>query len=1275
MSSSVRSGTFRSLLRSADLRRVLPGLMFSALLSNLLALALPLAILQILDRVVKNQAMATLVFIAIGVTVALLLGELLHTLNGAVTSWLGARFEHRTMLDIMARLFKVPMRRYAQDEPGAYAEKLQSTSRVAEFYSGQALLVMFDLPFTLLFLLLIYLIGNWIVLVPVALLILFSILVLLYGRSIGNQMQDRHISDDRRFSFLYEVLSGIHSVKTMMMERSMERRYERLKEANAGQGEKLAHSNNLANGLGILFSQAMIACVVFAGSIAVIDGEITPGSLAACMMLSVRSMAPLRRALSVWVRYQGFLAANQRLGDLKSLPVSDSDDKPEMPPVRQSIELKDIYLAYTQDQPLFSGLSLNIKAGECVAIRGESGSGKSSLLSLLSGMEVPDQGEVSIDGVPLDHYSAESVNHRIALLPQTGTVVTGTILENLTMFDASLNARAIEVSQSLGLDRFVAGMKLGYETPLGENNQAGFPEGVRQLLTIARALVQDPQVILFDEANISLDMDADRVLREYLEQRKGEVTLILVTHRPSLVKLADRTYTLKDGTLIQGEPGRYLQQDESDTGSSRPQTVHGAERIITERFQQDTDLSNCLYPLLHQLGWDGWERDLAESLPHMDPQLDLSGFVSVMSNFDYQPRHLGYLNETPDSRLFPCLFLPSDGGARVLLERLKDGRLRLFNGETNSEEVVNIHKGDGDYYVFTKIQPQAGGLRPGSWIREQIWRFRKHLLLILLITFFTTLLALAPPLFVMSVYDWVLPAEDIEIGLYLLAGVGLAILLSGILTYLRSQMLSYIAGRFEYILGVTVFQRIINLPAASIEGVPVSRQVGRIRNLERLRDFFLGPMASLAFDLPAVLVIVIALALINPWILIVLLISALCFIALGFIMQGMHGRHTELAEQESAKRWEFINETLNAMPIIRASGAESNWMSRLREMSGKASVSSFKEHYFQMRYAYYAQLLGSLTGLTSMIVSAVLASKGMITSGVLIASLIMTWRLVGPILNVFLAATSLPQLKNNIRQLENLMRLNREQDGGVRQVIRPDIRGNISFGRVSFRYANDADPVLLGISLNVPAKHMVAITGPDGAGKSTLLKMVLRVYTPQAGTIRMDDIDIRQMSTADLRTQISYMPQNFQVFYGTVSQNLRLVHPAATDEELHWAADMAGLLDDVNAMPEGFETRISNSRSAQLPNGFRQRLNLARAILKPASVVLMDEPGTGMDQAGDAALVRCLNWLRGRATVIIVTPRPGHLRLADHVVYLQKGSIAAMGPFEKIEEKVMKGLG
>jgi ABC-type bacteriocin/lantibiotic exporter with double-glycine peptidase domain len=304
----------------------------------------------------------------------------------------------------------------------------------------------------------------------------------------------------------------------------------------------------------------------------------------------------------------------------------------------------------------------------------------------------------------------------------------------------------------------------------------------------------------------------------------------------------------------------------------------------------------------------------------------------------------------------------------------------------------------------------------------------------------------------------------------------------------------------------------------------------------------------------------------------------------------------------------------------------------------------------------------------------VLVIYGGITGGAIIATMMMVWRLTGPMQSIFLAVTALMRTRGTVRQIENLMKLQGEGEGGVNQSIMPEMSGIISFSRVSFRYANDADPALLGVTFTVRPGQMVVVTGPSGSGKSSLLKLINRVFIPQAGTIRLDNSDIRQLLASDLRSRISYMPQNCEIFYGSVMQNIRLVHPSATDAEVHWALEMAGVSEYIRLLPEGVDTRISNSRSEQLPRGFRQSLSLARVLLKPAPVVLMDEPGAGMDEVGERALIRCIEWLRGKSTIIVVSHRPAHMRLADAVVYLDHGSVSAMGTFEQIKDQVMSGL-
>jgi ATP-binding cassette subfamily B protein len=1276
---------FLSIIRSPDLRRVMPYLALASLLLNILGLALPMAMLQVYDRIIANQSLTTLGLLIGGVVCAMALEEILKYLRGAITGWLGARFEQRTSVEAVRRLSRTPLRDFMKDEPGNHAERVTASAQVGDFFSGQAILVIFDLPFVTVYLTLIALIGGWMALVPAILLIVFVGIVIKTGAWMRTQVQQRNIQDERRYSFLAETLRGIHSVKMLSMEALMHRRYERLQETNAERGAVLAHGGSMAASLGTLFTQVMIVGVVGVGAIVVVNGDMTPGGMAACVMLSVRSLNPLRRSLAVWLRYQAFVTAYGRLNEVLGLPCVEDDHLPDLPPVRQGISLNHVTVDFSRDgsNPLFRDMSLSVKAGECIGICGDSGSGKSSLLSLIAGAFPPDQGAVLIDGRPLSDYRAASIHEEIALLPQKGSVVSGSIMDNMTMGDPRFAEAALDLARRLGIDQVVAGLRLGYETSVGDGVAETLPAGVRQRLAIIRALARDPSVILFDEANIALDLQSDKRLKDFLEEEKGKRTIILVTPRPSLLNLADRVFTLKGASLVEGRPAFNPQnqdQGKAVTVAQRPSDEAWKPVDSIHHFDEVSDLAVCLAPLLSAIDWKGRPRDLAESLPHLMRHLDLSGLRGVLANLGYVSEGFPAVLGNLDDRLTPCLFVPPNDKAKVVLSNdVSRHRVTMF--DSDRLEMVTIEAGDplqtleGTAYVFREEDEDVRADTRRNWTRRLIGRFRRHIAIVFVLTILSTILTLAPPVFVMSIYDRVLPTGDLMMEALLVVGVLLAIAMDFSLRQLKSRLLAFMAGRAEYILGNTVFQRILDLPSSASENASVGEQISRIKGFESLRDVFLGPLALLVFDLPATIILFIAIALINPWAVLVMVMGALSFGVLAFLSRSRQEEAVNKASALSGKRWEMLTETLNNMRTLRGVGAAGVWLERYRELTGKAVVAAFRSQQVGDRVASGAQLVGSLTAIAALTVSVIGAIEGWVTTGAVVATMMIVWRLTGPMQNIFMASSTVVRVISSLQQIERLMRLPVERGTGTRQTSRPETLGTVAFSRVSFRYSNDADPALLGVTFTVPSGKVVAVAGPNGSGKSTLLKLIVRAFTPQAGVIKLDNVDIRQLTTADLRAQVSYMPQNCELFYGTVAQNLRLSHPTATDEELRWAATIAGLIDDIEALPESFQTRISESRSEQLPHGFRQRLSLARTLLKSAPVVLLDEPGNGLDDEGERALVRCIDWLRGRSTVFIVSHRPSHMRLADAVIYLEAGNLRALGPFDDVRDKVMAGMG
>lgn len=1260
------------IFRSPDLRKVSSLLAVAALFYNILGLLLPMAILQIMDRVVINQSLETLALLVAGVVVGLVIEELLREVNGLITSWLGARFEHNASVEALNKLMHVPMQRLQQEEPGVHIERVASASKVAEFYSGQALLVLLDLPFVLVFLGMIYIIGGWVVLVPVVLLVVFVYVIIRFGAWLRTLVERHHIVNDRRHNYLVEIFSGIQAIKTMAMEAQMERRHERLQAGTAEMNENMANSSAMAVALGTSFVQVMTVSIVFACAIGVLRGQMTPGGVAACMMLSVRSLQPLRRGLSVWMRYQGFVVAKKRLQEIKDMS-HDHHGKPELPQVQELIELKQVRLDRKDGAPILNDISLSIQAGECLLIKGGSGSGKSSLLSIIGGVMEADSGDVLVDGRSLTEFSADSIQREIGLLPQKGALITGTILENMTMFDKKLNAAALDIASQLGLDEVVSGMKLGYETALGEGNAETLPSGVLQIISIIRILVRNPSVILFDEANLSLDMAGDKRLLDYISQLKGVCTIVLITPRPSWFTLADRVLNIAEGRIVDsaGETQKSASVAAGVTYSARPPHVADYSDLIYRQFEEVSDLASCLLPLLRAIGWQENERELMEAMPHAESSMDLSGLCSTMEHLGLLSRSFISSLEKIDQRLMPCLLVPVNDSAKVVLERLPDGQLRCFDGEIGSETVIAPNSVKSEFYVFRERELLDMGTRYEiKFFGDLLRRFRKHIFLAFWFTVANTVFALAPPLFVKSIYDRVLPTGDITMASYLAIGVFMSLVLDFQVRHLKGRLIAHLGGRIDYLIGTNVFRRVINLPSSSTGNVSVSRQVGRLRNFDSLRNFFTGPLAIIAFEMPANIVMVVAISIINPWALLVILISIMCYGLLALGTRNLSQRAITRSSRAVSERAEFLDETITQMRTIRSAGCRDIWVERYRALSGKASMSAFRENQLHARISGAAQMMSTLTGFSVLALSAVHAVNGSLSAGSMVATVMLVWRLTGPMQNFFVAVISMSKIRTSMQQIENLMRLPTESDSGVQQTIRPESQGAISFSRVSMRYLNDSDPALLGVTFSVAPGQVVVITGPNGSGKSSILRLLTRSYLPQAGTVRLDNIDIRQLTPADLRARISYMPQNCDIFYGTVMQNLRLVYPAATNDEIVWAADMAGMLDDIAAMPNGFQTRISNSQSNQLPIGFRQRLALARAVLKPAPIVILDEPGNGMDDAGEVALARCIEWLRGRSTLLMVSHRPAHMRMADVTIVMEDGSIALMGPFDSIKDKI-----
>jgi ATP-binding cassette subfamily C protein LapB len=518
---------------------------------NLLLLAFPLVVLQVYDRILPNQALGTLLLLMLGVIVALVLDAVLKTARAYVAGWAGAHFEHQVGLKSLEYLLSANADKFEEDPAGKHLDRMAGVDMVRDFYSSQASLVIVDLPFIIVFIAVLAYISGTLALVPVFLLVIFGAVALKIGARLKIALAERSIWDDRRYSFVIEVLTGIHTVKSCAMEKLIERRYEKLMTQASDSGLRVAYLSGLAQNVGSSFAQITMVAVVGAGSLYVVNGAISMGALAACMLLSGRTVQPVLRALAVWARFQAIRIAEVGLDELQTY----KDTQTRISPLNENLEeikIRNLYYRYGPNSPyVLRGINLDVKPGEVVGIRGGNGSGKTSLLRLIMGSMAPTKGTVFYNNHNTRRTELRHFQDQIAYLPQKPVLLEGTVLENITMFRGEeYYDEALEIAERLGLDKVFQRYPDGFDTIIGASTHSSIPNGVGQRITIARALLGNPKFILFDEANSALDGPGDARIRGVMQYYKPKTGIIIITYRPSLLAIADRRYELKSGALL-----------------------------------------------------------------------------------------------------------------------------------------------------------------------------------------------------------------------------------------------------------------------------------------------------------------------------------------------------------------------------------------------------------------------------------------------------------------------------------------------------------------------------------------------------------------------------------------------------------------------------------------------------------------------------------------------------------------------------------------------------
>ncbi|WP_319467344.1 ATP-binding cassette domain-containing protein [uncultured Pseudodesulfovibrio sp.] len=689
--------------------------------------------------------------------------------------------------------------------------------------------------------------------------------------------------------------------------------------------------------------------------------------------------------------------------------------------------------------------------------------------------------------------------------------------------------------------------------------------------------------------------------------------------------------------------------------------------IEAQAFTLPGGLGPCIPPLLDALGWRGSDVHLAEAMPHLSDSLDLSDLLNVMANLKFGSRSTATRFNVLDPRMLPCLFMEDSGHAMALIKG--DGKTVLaFDLDTKSYKAIEPDSRQGTAFFFAQVDSRGHSLhrKQSEWFRKVINRFAKPLRQGFLISFLLSVLALTLPLFVMTIYDQ-MPFFDNNTTLaYIVVGVLVFILSDFGLRLIRSGILSFIGARLGNIVGNEVFRRILYLPPAHTESASIGSQAARIKDFDTVRDFFSGQAFVALLEIPFIVMLVFAMWLLGGSVVFVPVVAIVLFGVLAAIYLPLVKRANDQVAKSGAARQELVMEMLTKIRAIKQTSTPVMWENRYRLLSAECAANSYRSSQLASQINMLTNTLIMGAGVSTMAISVTNVLAKEMSMGALVACMILVWRVLAPLRSGFVVMLQVERINKSVRQVDRLMNLDIEQHTESLLTLNRDLRGDVEFSQVSIRYMNDAHPALLGVSFSVSHGEILAIAGHDGAGKSTILKLIMGLYRPQAGRIALDNTSLRQMDPLSLRRSIGYAPQTPQFFYGTIAQNLRLTNPVAFDDELEDACLRAGVLDEVEALPNGFNTRIGDYQMKLMPITFLRKLNLARTLVCAPSLLLLDETVERPGFEERETFIDMLDEMRGNTTTIAVTNHSGYLEAADKILWLEKGRVRMFGPSAEV---------
>jgi len=715
------------------------------------------------------------------------------------------------------------------------------------------------------------------------------------------------------------------------------------------------------------------------------------------------------------------------------------------------------------------------------------------------------------------------------------------------------------------------------------------------------------------------------------------------------------------------------------TSAQQPGLVEG----LREDLLHHDPLLACLVELTRLHGRPSTRAALSAGLPLAGGGLTPSLFARAAARAGLSSRIVRRQLADIDSVLLPVILLLKGDEACVLLGWDEGGETaRLLFPETGQGEVLLGRAALSERYLgiavfarprfsFDARTPEVGQVAERHWfwgaLFEQAGLYRDVLGAALLVNIF----ALVMPLFVMNVYDRVVPNNATDTLWMLALGVLLVIGMDYMLRLLRGRFIDLASARIDVKLSALIMERVLGM---RLEARPASvgSFAANLRSFESVRDFIASATVSALIDLPFALIFLLVIVWIAWPLVLIPLLGLVVGVIYAYLVQHRMHELAETTYRATAQRNAALIESLTALETIKTQNAEGVVQNKWERTTAFLARSGVQLRLLSSSASNGAAAVTQVVSVALVIAGVYLIQERLLTMGGLIAVTMLGGRAIAPLAQVVGLLMQYQNARLALSTLDKMMAQPVERPDATAFIHRPELSGEIEFRHVSFSYQEQGEAALNNVSLRIAPGERVIIIGRTGSGKTTLQKLMLGLYQPSQGVVRIDGIDLRQLDPADLRRNIGCVGQDATLFYGTLRENIAIGAPYADDAAIVTAAEVAGLTQFVNRHPKGFDMLIGE-RGESLSGGQRQEVAIARAVLLDPPILLFDEPTSAMDFSTEQGFKDRLMRFAAHKTVIVVTHRTSLIDLATRLIVVDDGRIVADGPRDQVVEALQSG--